>query len=75
VSLLPISKDAYTGPYYQHQLVRIYMLTGEPQKAMDLLEPLLEIPYYLSPGWLRVDPTFDPLRKLPRFQALTAATP
>ena len=75
VSLLPISKDAYTGPYLQHQLVRIYILTGEPQKAMNLLEPLLEIPYYISPGWLRVDPTFATLRKLPRFQALTAATP
>jgi len=74
VSLLPISRDAYTGPYLQHQLVRIYMLTGEPQKAMNLLEPLLETPYYLSPGWLRVDPTFDPLRKLPRFQALAAGT-
>jgi serine/threonine-protein kinase len=72
VSLLPISKDAYTGPYLQHQLVRIYMLTGEPQKAMDLLAPLLDIPYYLSPGWLRIDPTFDPLRKLPRFQQLVA---
>ena len=37
---------------------------------MDLLAPLLEIPYYLSPGWPRMDPTFDPLRELPRFQAL-----
>jgi tetratricopeptide (TPR) repeat protein len=74
VSLLPISKDAYTGPYYQHQLVRIYILTGEPQKAVDLLAPLLEIPYYLSPGWLRVDPTFAPLRNLPRFQQLAAET-
>jgi hypothetical protein len=41
---------------------------------MDLLAPLLDIPYYLSPGWLRIDPTFDPLRKLPRFQQLVAET-
>src|SRR5262249_40212828 len=52
VALMPVSKDAIVGPYYQHQLVRIYMLTGEPEKALDQLEPLLKIPYYLSPGWL-----------------------
>ena len=73
-SLMPISKDAYGGPYIQHQLVRIYMLVGEPQRAVDLLAPLLDIPYFLSPGWLRVDPTFASLRKLPRFQALAAGT-
>ena len=69
-ALLPIAKDTYTGPYVQHQLVRIYIEVGEPDKALDRLEPLLRMPYYLSPGWLRVDPTFDPLRKLPRFQKL-----
>ncbi len=70
VALLPISKDTYTGPYLQHQLVRIYIETGEFEKALDRLEPLLQMPYNLSPGWLRVDPTFDPLRKNPRFQKL-----
>jgi tetratricopeptide (TPR) repeat protein len=70
VALAPISKDAYTGPYSQLQLVRIYLLTGEPEKALDRLEPLLEMPFYLSPGWLKIDPTFDPLRKYPRFQKL-----
>ena len=69
-ALLPISKDAFSGPYLQHQLVRIYMLVGEPDKALDRLEPLLKMPYYLSPGWLRVDPNFDPLRSNPRFQQL-----
>ena len=58
----------------QHQLARIYMLVGEPEKALDQLEPLLRIPYYLSPGWLRIDPTFDPLRSNPRFKKLVEGT-
>jgi TolB-like protein/Tfp pilus assembly protein PilF len=70
VAMVPIARDGYNGPYYQHQLVRIYVLAGEPEKALDRLEPLLKIPYFLSPGWFRVDPTFDPLRKNPRFQKL-----
>ena len=72
VALDPLSKDARLGSYYQHQLVRIYMLVGEPEKALDQIEPLLKIPYYLSPGWLKIDPNFDPLRKNPRFQKLVA---
>jgi len=72
VALVPVSKSAITGAYLQHQLVRIYMLVGEPEKALDQLEPLLKIPYYLTPGWLRIDPNFDPLRKNPRFQKLVA---
>ncbi len=72
VALDPISKDGRDGPYYQHQLVRVYMLVGEPEKALDELEPLLKIPYYLSPRWLAIDPNFEPLRKNPRFQKLVA---
>jgi TolB-like protein/Flp pilus assembly protein TadD len=69
-ALLPPSADGYTGPYFQHQLARIYLLSGEPEKALDRLEPLLRIPYFLSPAWLRIDPTFDPLREHPRFRKL-----
>jgi hypothetical protein len=67
---LPMGRDAYIGAYVQHQLARIYLLAGEPEQALDQLEALLKIPYYLSPGWLRIDPTFDPLRKNPRFRKL-----
>jgi hypothetical protein len=68
LEVMPISRDGYFGPYVQLQLARIYILVGEPELALDQLEPLLRVPFYLSPGWLRTDPTFDPLRKNPRFQ-------
>jgi tetratricopeptide (TPR) repeat protein len=74
-ALTPIATNGFSGPYFQHQLARSYILLGEPEKALDQLEPLLKVPYYLSPGWLRIDPTFDPLRKLPRFQKLTESAP
>ena len=50
VALDPVSKDAQDGPHFQHQLLRTYMLVGEPEKALDQLEPRLKIPYLLSPG-------------------------
>ncbi len=72
VALLPLSKDANIGAYVQHQLARIYLLVGEPEKALDQLEPLLKVPYFLSPGWLTIDPTFAPLKGNPRFERLVA---
>ena len=72
VELRPISKDAVNGPYLSHQLARIYILVGEPEKAIDQLEKVLKVPYYLSPAWMKIDPNFDPLRGNPRFQKLVA---
>ncbi len=68
MALRPVKKDAVNGPYNQHQGARMYILLGEYDKALDLLEPLLKIPYYLSPGWLKTNPTFAPLRGNPRFE-------
>jgi hypothetical protein len=60
--------------YYQHQLVRIHILAGNHEKALDLLEPLLKRPSVLTPAWLRIDPNFDPLRSNPRFEKLARAS-
>jgi tetratricopeptide (TPR) repeat protein len=72
LELMPMTRDMASASYNQHQLARIYILVGEPEKALDQLEPLLKIPYFLSPGWLKIDPNFDPLRGNPRFQKLVA---
>jgi serine/threonine-protein kinase len=74
VELLPISRDAYIGPYIQLLLARVHMMAGNHDKAVELLAPLVDVPNNLSRAWLRVDPTFDPLRKHPGFQRLVEGT-
>jgi tetratricopeptide (TPR) repeat protein len=70
LALQPMATDAYSGTYNQHQLARIHTLVGEPDRAVALLAPLLSAPYFLSPAWLRIDPTFEPLRNHPGFRRL-----
>jgi hypothetical protein len=70
LELRPVTQDAELGAYYVHQLVRIHLLAGQPDKAMDQLERLLAMPYFLSPAWLRIDPDFKPLHGDPRFERL-----
>ena len=43
---------------------------GETDAAIDRIRYLLSIPSYLSPGRLRIDPKWFPLREDPRFGKL-----
>jgi TolB-like protein/Flp pilus assembly protein TadD len=68
--ILPISKDAYRGAFRSTDLARVYTMVGEYDKAFDQIEYLLSIPGEISIALLRVEPTWAPLRSLPRFQKL-----
>jgi serine/threonine-protein kinase len=68
--LAPVEKDQSTGPYIRHQLIRVYLVLGETEKALDVLERLVAIPYFLTPQYLAIDPNFAALRGNPRFEKL-----
>jgi hypothetical protein len=70
MSLVSWENDFMSAVYYQHQVLRIHLLLGEREQALDMLEALFAKPYYLSPGWLRIDPTFASLKGNPRFEKL-----
>jgi Flp pilus assembly protein TadD len=73
--LAPIAKEGFFGPYVQMQLARVHMMVGNHDEAVELLGPLVEVPNNVSRAWLRVDPTWEPLRKHPGFQRLVRQVP
>jgi tetratricopeptide (TPR) repeat protein len=68
--LAPIAKDGFLGPYVQTLLARVHMMVGNHDQAVELLKEPVTVPNNLSKAWLRVDPTWDPLRRHPGFQRL-----
>jgi hypothetical protein len=64
---MPVSRDAYDGMLVLQSLAQVYTWTGETDQALELLRQLLAMPGYITYGYLRVDPSWDPLRSDPRF--------
>ena len=74
VELLPISRDAFAGTEYAVSLAQIYARAGDNDAAIAQLQKVMAIPAGLSisAALLRQDPTWDSLRRDPRFEALVS---
>jgi hypothetical protein len=58
--------------YVRYVVARVHLLAGKPEPALDRLETLVDEPGIMSRAFLRIDPSFTPLRAHPRFVRLVA---
>jgi TolB-like protein/class 3 adenylate cyclase/Flp pilus assembly protein TadD len=70
----PTSQDPLDGPGEEYTMAQIYAFLGDADHAIPVLKRLLQIPAggWTTPGLLRMDPVWDPIRNDPRFQELAA---
>jgi len=71
LALRATALDAVSGPYYKYQVARIYIQSGQYDRAIALLEQVLAVPGDVTPAWLRIDPIFAALRGNPKFDRLS----
>jgi TolB-like protein len=72
--LIPVEKDALSGPGLLAGLSEIAAQVGANARAVTILQRLLELPVGLtiSIHELKIDPVWDPIRDDPGFQQLLA---
>ena len=70
---MPVSRDAYDGPLVLQGLAQVCVWSGDRERALDLLERLLSKLGYIFYGYLKADPSWEPLRADPRFNKLLAS--
>jgi TolB-like protein/Tfp pilus assembly protein PilF len=68
--LLPESIDAFDGPVATQALAETYVVVGEYDKALALVDGLLSRPSQVTVAQLKINPICDPVRQDPRFVAL-----
>ena len=73
IDLMPISKDIYDGALVLEGLAQVYTWSGEPDRAIELVQKLVSMPSYINYGRLKLHPLWSPLRGDPRFEKIVAS--
>ena len=71
--LLPMSKDAITGPALAVNLAQIYAWTGQRDLAIKQIAAIERGPNELSYGFLKLHPYWDSLRGDPAFEKIVTS--
>jgi TolB-like protein/class 3 adenylate cyclase/Tfp pilus assembly protein PilF len=75
--LLPVSKDALSGPIVSAYFAMIAAWTGEKDLAIEQLSAVVQpgvfAPFCTHYGYLKTFPFWDPLRGDPRFEQIVAS--
>jgi TolB-like protein/class 3 adenylate cyclase/Tfp pilus assembly protein PilF len=69
---MPLSRDALMGTQILKFAADVHAIAGAEERAVDELEQLLRLPGGPHAHEVRLDPAYDTLRALPRFQKLIA---
>jgi hypothetical protein len=68
--LQPETKDAFEGPVITEGVAQVCAILGTKNRAIEILDGLLNRPSYVTVQGLKINPIWDSLRNEPRFQAL-----
>src|SRR3989440_983711 len=68
--IVPEGKDAFGGPEIMTGVAEVYATLGDKDRAIEILDGLLNRPSSVTAQLLKVNPIWDPLRSDPRFQDL-----
>jgi hypothetical protein len=62
--------DAFDGPVCTQTLAEIYVIVGEYDKALAIVDGLLSRPGQMTVAQLKMSPLWDHVRQDPRFIAI-----
>ena len=59
-----------TFAYYTYVSARTALVAGDRDKSLELLAEAIRLQYFVTPAWLRIDPTWNAVREDPRFKRI-----